>query len=82
LAKLGNVPIVVAGYNRQVEQFVDGKWIKLEEFPFCQYSYYAYSVVTFKNQLYYFGGKLDSLDTELVITYDGAGRPQFGPNRG
>ena len=49
----------------------ENSWKTLDDFPLVENHIYAYSFVTFKNDLYVFGGIGDGYTTDLAAKYDG-----------
>ena len=56
LGRLQNTPIAVGGYKKKVEALQAGSWSELADFPFVEINIYSYSMVTFDETLFIFGG--------------------------
>ena len=87
-AKLGyykNLAVVVGSRNtdyssdnnqKSVEILSENSWLRLDDFPFVASYIYSYSMVTFENVLYLFGGYGDytgqnSGPMNLAVTFEG-----------
>ena len=75
LGRFENTPIAVGSqspYNIKVEKKrSSGEWKELEDFPFASYGIYGYSMLTFDNALYLFGGSGDGKQLNLAVKYNG-----------
>jgi len=80
LGKHNNRPVAVgSGFgNKKVEEFYNGIWYSLADFPFAEYYIYRYSMVTFNDELYLFGGHVDGSSSKMAVKFTGTSWTQVG----